>query len=353
MNLPKTIYSGAWNGGHCQGIALDRKNGWMYYSFTTLLVKTDLSGNVIGTVTGLTGHLGCIVFNEEDGLVYGSLEYKNDAIGKGILSHIGSAAQNPDAFYIAIFDGAKIDRMDMDGAQSGVMTAAYLKDVVDDYKAQVALPDGGTVEHRYGCSGIDGTAIGPMFGEKNDKNVLTVAYGIYSDTTREDNDYQVLLCYDIDTLKIAAKPLLQNDMHISGPAPVRRLFAYTGNTTYGIQNLEYDPYSGCYLAAVYPGKKEQFPNLPMYAFDASVPPVPHALKGVFPPETGECVTLTGGESDDVSGISGWTFGYGDTGLIALGDGCYYVSYHGRAGEKWDSTVRLCKWDGVHPLCIVE
>ena len=271
MDLPKTIYSGAWNGGHCQGIALDRKNSWMYYSFTTLLVKTDLDGNVLGTVTGLTGHLGCIAFNEEDGLVYGSLEYKNDAIGKGILSHIGSAAQNPDAFYIAIFDGAKIDHMDMDGAQSGVMTAAYLKEVVDDYKAQVALPDGGAAEHRYGCSGIDGTAIGPMFGEKGSRNVLTVAYGIYCDVGREDNDYQVLLCYDIAALKECAKPLWQNDMHTSGPSPIRRLFAYTGNTTYGIQNLEYDPYSNCYLAAVYPGKKEHFPNLPMYAFDASVP----------------------------------------------------------------------------------
>lgn len=353
MDLPKSIYSGAWNGGHCQGIALDRKNGWMYYSFTTLLVKTDLQGKVLGTVTGLTGHLGCLSFCEEDGLVYGSLEYKNDAIGRGILDRLGAGQQNPDAFYLTIFDGAKIDRMDMDGARDGVMRAAYLKDVVEDYSAKVPLPDGGEAEHRYGCSGIDGTAIGPMFGEKNGKNVLTVAYGIYSDVQRTDNDYQVLLCYDLDQLKQTALPLSQQDMHMSGPAPVRRLFAYTGNTTYGIQNLEYDPYSDTYLAAVYPGAKEQFPNLPMFAFDASVPPVPHALKGVFPPETGECVTLTGGESDDVSGISGWNFAHGDTGLIALGGGYYYVSFHGRKDGLWDTTVRLCRWDGAHPMAIVE
>jgi len=349
LNLPKTIYSGAWNGGHCQGIALDRKNGWMYYSFTTLLVKTDLQGTVLGTVTGLTGHLGCLSFCEEDGLVYGSLEYKNDAIGRGILSHLGSAAQNPDAFYMVMFDGAKIDRMDMDAARDGVMRAAYLKDVVDDYSAQVKTPDGKILEHRYGCSGIDGTAIGPMFGETGGENVLTVAYGIYSDLQREDNDYQVLLCYSLAELKETARPLSQKDMHTSGPAPVRRLYAYTGNTTYGIQNLEYDPYSDTYLAAVYPGQKPQFPNLPMYAFDATVPPVRHALKGVFPPEMGECVTLTGGVSDDVSGISGWTYAHGDTGLIALGEGHYYVSYHGKKGELWDTTVRLCRWDGVHPL----
>ena len=43
---PKTIDSGAWNSGHMQGIALDR-DGYMYYSFTDVLVKTDLSGRLI------------------------------------------------------------------------------------------------------------------------------------------------------------------------------------------------------------------------------------------------------------------------------------------------------------------
>ena len=252
-----------------------------------------------------------------------------------------------------MFDGAKIDRMDMDAAEDGVMKAAYLKDVADDYSAKVKTPDGEEMEHRYGCSGIDGTAVGPMFGDADGKNVLTVAYGIYSDISRTDNDYQVLLCYDLAALRETARPLSPENMHKSGPAPVRRLFAYTGNTTYGIQNLEYDPHSKTYLAAVYPGQKAQFPNLPMYAFDATVPPVRHALKGVFPPEMGECVTIVGGESDDVSGISGWTFGHGDTGLIALGGGEYYVSFHGKQGDLWDTTVRLCRWDGVHPLMAAE
>ena len=58
--LPKNIYSGRWGYGHCQGIAVDAKREYMYYSFTTALVKTDMQGNLIGTCTGLLGHLGCI-----------------------------------------------------------------------------------------------------------------------------------------------------------------------------------------------------------------------------------------------------------------------------------------------------
>ena len=93
--LPAVIDGGAWDAGHVQGMALDRKGGYMYFSFTNLLVKTDLAGNPVGSVTGFTGHLGDLDFNAKDGRVYGSLEYKE--------------AQ---AFYIAIFD---VDRIDQPG----------------------------------------------------------------------------------------------------------------------------------------------------------------------------------------------------------------------------------------------
>ena len=63
------IFSGYFGKCHCQGLAVDEKNGYVYYSFTTLLVKTDLEGNLIGTVDGLIGHLGCIAYNAEDGRV--------------------------------------------------------------------------------------------------------------------------------------------------------------------------------------------------------------------------------------------------------------------------------------------
>ena len=48
-SLPKNIYSGAYRAGHCQGIAADLKKGFLYYSFTTMLVKTDLAGTFVGS----------------------------------------------------------------------------------------------------------------------------------------------------------------------------------------------------------------------------------------------------------------------------------------------------------------
>ena len=93
QNLPRKIETGGWKGGHVQGIAVDAKHEYIYVSFTTLLVKLDMEGNVIGTVTGLLGHLGCLDYNEEDGRVYGSLEYKNDVIGKNIIKASGTSKQ--------------------------------------------------------------------------------------------------------------------------------------------------------------------------------------------------------------------------------------------------------------------
>ena len=52
-NLPKKLYSGPWKAGHVQGIAVDANHEYVYISFTTLLVKMDMKGNVVGTVTGL------------------------------------------------------------------------------------------------------------------------------------------------------------------------------------------------------------------------------------------------------------------------------------------------------------
>ena len=48
-DMPRSIYGGLWRAGHVQGIALDTEHKHIYYSFTTMLVKTDLQGNVIGT----------------------------------------------------------------------------------------------------------------------------------------------------------------------------------------------------------------------------------------------------------------------------------------------------------------
>ena len=53
---PRTIKSGPFKTGHIQGIAVDTEKGYVYYSYTTILVKTDLQGNIIGKHTGAMGY---------------------------------------------------------------------------------------------------------------------------------------------------------------------------------------------------------------------------------------------------------------------------------------------------------
>ena len=187
--LPRKIESGPYKAGHIQGIAVDAEQRYIYYSYTTMLIKTDMQGNIVGTVTGLLGHLGDLGFNNEDGRLYGSLEYKNDAIGQGILRMEKSSRKLQNAFYIAIFDVDKITREGMDAEKDGIMTTVYLPTVLDDYLAEVQTAEG-KKEHRLGCSGIDGVTFGPKFGKRGGKQYLTVGYGVYGDTERSDNDYQ-------------------------------------------------------------------------------------------------------------------------------------------------------------------
>ncbi|MBE5761379.1 MAG: hypothetical protein E7334_05225 [Clostridiales bacterium] len=332
-DFPKEIYSGKYKTGHCQGIAIDEKKGYVYYSFTTCLIKTDLDGKLIASAYGLLGHLGCIAFNEDDGMVYGSLEYKNDAIGKGILKRAGQS-EIEDAFYIAIFDVDKLTKENMDAAGDGIMKAVYLKDVIDDYKAE---PKCG-VKHRYGCSGIDGLTIAPIPGTSGKCDHVFVAYGIYGDNERDDNDYQIILSYPVEMLKEYAAPIAQSAMHKFGPEKAEeRYFVYTGNTTYGIQNLEYDKMTGTAFAAVYKGKKPGFKNPPMFAIDWKTAPKTELLKGIG--KEGKVLTLGDG---DMNGID---FEHGSTGLYSFGDGNFAVSHHGRDEENAHYTyIKLYKYE---------
>lgn len=323
-------------GGHVQGIAIDRERRFFYYSFTTCLIKTDMDGNVVGSVTGLVGHLGCIAYNDADGKVYGSLEYKHDAIGKGILKRLNSNADFTDGFYVAIFDVDKIDRPDMDACGDGVMRAVFLSEVTEDYEAE---------GKRYGCSGIDGLTFAPIPGVCDGKKQLYVAYGIYGDVSRTDNDHQVILRYDVNGWDKLCLPLDQRQMHRSGPSrPDEKYFVYTGNTNYGIQNLEYDAYTHCMLAAVYRGRKECFPNFPMYAIDMKKPAKEAPLEGLN--EIGMTLSLADiGCIDEKTGIRGIEFPYGATGMISLGDGSYLFSHDFSRDGTWGTVVKEYRFNG--------
>lgn len=352
MNLPKTINSGEWTEGHVQGIAVDTKKGYIYYSFTTILLKTDLLGNPIGSAIRLAGHLGCITFNEDDGKVYGSLELKHDVIGRGIISRTGWNPSDEDSFYLVCFDVDKIIKMNMDSEKDGIMTAVYLKDVVADYEGTDEVSG---VKHRYGCSGIDGTAYGPVFGAAPDSpKKFMIAYGIYSDISRNDNDYQVILQYDPSIFEQYAKPLNQESPHHSGPESCEnKYFLYTGNTTFGIQNIEYDASSRNWFIAVYVGKKECFTNFHMFVCDGTIAPIEQELVGRNG-EKGLTLTLKKiGVKSDKNDIYGSDFLLGSTGIASIGNGYFYISkpYERRddSGHYLGSLVSLYKFDENDPL----
>lgn len=354
-SLPREIFSGQQGRFHVQGIACDMKHRFIYMSFTTELLKFDFQGRLLGSVKGITGHLGCIAFNPDDGRIYASVEYKHDDIGAGIQKGLGGVENDRStAFYVAIFDTDSITRCGMDAAE--VMKTVYIKEAVDDYNAKVRQ-NGKTVEHRYGCSGIDGVAIAPKIGKKRGRNYLYVAYGVYADKERTDNDNQVLLCYDIKDWKTWEKPLHPQKLHHSGPErPEAKYFVRTGNTTWGVQNLAYDPHNRTLLAAVYAGSKSEWPNYSLFAIDITRKPIREELEGVEPQTEADVLTLKPmGLVHEQSGVRGWKFGWGSKGLCPLGKGYYYISHNARDKEskRESTTAVLYKWNGTDPFERVE
>ena len=291
---------------HVQGIAYDAEKEVIYSSFTTSFLKNGSDGGLIGSATGISGHLGDMVFEPKTRKVYASLEYKNDAIGAGISKGTGTAAVNSSQFYVAEISVDKINGPETPFEDVAVLHT--IDEAVKDYTDSVDL-DGTLTAHRFGCSGIDGVTIAPAFGKgrKNGK-YLYVAYGIYGDTGRCDNDYNIILCYDLKDLS----------------RPIHKYFLHTGNTTYGVQNLAYDSFTDRMYLAVYKGKKEEYPNYSLFAIDMSQEPFLGNLKNI--PYHTEAV-------EQLSVSEGWHFGLGSTGLNPLGDGHYYISKNGKEDGK--------------------
>jgi hypothetical protein len=346
--LPDSIYSGKQGKMHVQGVAVDKANGYVYFSFTDKLIKMDLSGKLIGSVIGFVGHLGDLDLNENDGKIYGSLEYKNDAIGKGIRKELGVKSNNENGFYIAIFDGSRIIRPNMNAEKEDLLRTVSVREAVKDYEANVRVGNE-TKPHRFACSGIDGVAFAPAIGSPNySKKYLYVAYGVYGDTDRDDNDHQVILQYDVANWSKYAQNLLQDKLHQSGPEkPLEKYFVKTGSTRYGIQNLAYDAHTGNLFAAVYRGAKTQFPNYDLFVIDAHKKPGKDQITSDNQKIKVKTLSLLqAGPKDDKSGIRGWNFEWGATGLCPLGNGLFYISHNKKYKDgQQESTIYKYKWVG--------
>jgi hypothetical protein len=150
------------------------------------------------------------------------------------------------------------------------------------------------------------------------------------------------------------KPLNQESPHHSGPESFeKRYFLYTGNTTYGIQNIEYDAASRNWFIAVYPGKKESFTNFRMFICDGAVVPIKTELAGRNG-EIGLTLTLKNiGIKSDKNDIYGSHFLLGETGIASIGDGYFYISkpYERRddSGHYFGSLVSLYEFDKTDPM----
>jgi hypothetical protein len=189
--------------------------------------------------------------------------------------------------------------------------------------------------------------------EDKDKLYLYVAYGIYDDVDRTDNDHQVILRYDTKLLDGLWAPLDQSDMHRIGPKEVQsKYFVYTGNTRYGVQNLEYDKHTDTMLMAVYKGKKPSFPNYSLFAVDMSIAAKKEPLTGLD--AEGEVLPLKRlGNYDEKSGVYGWLFPYGSTGLYSYGDGNWLIA-HPQANEAGHHAyIYPYAWNGTEPFVLNE
>ena len=336
--LPAEVYV---EGGksHVQGLALDEQAGRMYFSFTTSFVKTDLEGRVLGSIDRIQGHLGAMTFDPRERKVYATLECKDDAIGAGLSAF----AKGRSMFYVAIIDVDRIDRIGMDSEDNDAFRIVCIKDATRDYHYE---------GHRYGCSGIDGIALAPKLGRKAcSGKYLYIAYGIYGDKDRRDNDYQVLLRYDTRALEKFAGKVKYGEFYEEGPEKAMdKYFIFTGNTNWGVQNLAYDKASGLMYMAVYKGSKPEFGNFDLFVFDISQKPSRLTLDGVSYDRTGH-KTIGSREAP----VTGFRFKYGSTGLCPAGDGLFYISENGKnpdSGRQF-CRARLYRWTGAAEGCFVR
>ncbi len=197
---------------HLQGFTTD--NEFVYWSFTDSLVKTNLNNTVIAQVPVLGGHLGDIDYY--GGKIYASL------MGNALR---GEPWGQWTSFHIDVFD---------------CDTLALEKMIRLDpcYKMHANIPE------NHGFRGIDGVAVK---SGADGRPELWVAAAL---ETAPEYDKQMLMHFNLDGELIEIK------------------YFKTGNTTFGIQNLDYEDDTGLFWFTTYGGHKEFQTNTGLFSVRA-------------------------------------------------------------------------------------
>ena len=320
---------GSWDIKHCQGIAIDKENGYVYYSFTNTFVKCDFEGNTVGSITGIKGHLGDICFNEKDGKVYASLN-----------------PEGKKALYLAIIDVDNLNKMNVDAVKGNLIRTVHLTHVWKDFKAKVKN-NGKTYNRRYGVSGTDAMCFGPSF-QTGKGYYLTISCGTTPQTERTDNDYQVLIQYDVTGWwNKYGQPLQYDKVHHIGPDEIHgKFFVYTGNTYYGVQTMTYFHELNLWFLNVYTTRKDNFPKYKLFIVDGDIAPEKKTLKGQAKKDIQNVLTLyQDGIFDKNTGIYGWNSAEGSRGMEYLMGGLFYIIHPYKTWYgKQTAVAYLYVWD---------
>ena len=174
---------------HMQGFSVDKENGYVYWSFTDSVVKTNMESMMILQAHVSGGHLGDIAYY--DGKVYSSF------MGNSLPGH---AWDDWTAFRIHVYDAKDL---------------RLLKEIEVPLCYEMHAMQGKPGDP-YGFSGIDGITFGK---DENGEIKMFIACALI---TGEEYDHQMIL-----------------QMSLEGEYEKTHRFL-TGNTVYGIQTLDYD-----------------------------------------------------------------------------------------------------------------
>lgn len=198
---------------HMQGFSSG--NGYMYWSFTDSLVKTTMGGTMKSQVEIFGGHLGDCDYH--DGKIYAS--YLQNSLS-------GHAWEDWSGFKIYVFDANDLKTLDVINL-----------DICDKYKSITCTP-GDT----RGFQGVDGVTFAPDPRGGGEVKML-VACALY---TGEKYSNQIILQFTPDGR-------YETEYHIP-----------TGNTVFGIQNLDYDADANEFWFSTYGGSEPYMPRETLY-----------------------------------------------------------------------------------------